>query len=135
VALDSKVRSIVRDSCGFDSSPGVIHALITYTDWWQPSTGSVIQTGAARRASNQHGDGIRTGLLDTLDQRSELCRRMTFLEPRERRVLFLWYVRQLGVDEIAHELGISRRQCFRRRSAAIQAILDAGPRTAVDAVA
>lgn len=109
----------------FASEPEVIWGLITYTDWWQPFTGSVIAVGAARR-SKTATDGIPAGLLGTLDRRAELCRRMMSISDRDRRLLFLWYVRQLPVDEIAREIGLSRRQCFRRRSHALSAIVEDG---------
>jgi len=99
----------------------LIATLIRYTDPWQPATSSFYQVGAARRGPSQT-DGIRPGLLETLDDRTELCRRMAELSERERRVLFLWYVRQLSAQEIAKELRISRRQCFRIRSAALRAL-------------
>jgi hypothetical protein len=101
----------------------VVRALLTYTDWWQPATASVIPVGGARR-DNGHGDGIRPGLLDTLDERSELCRRMSFLDDRERLVLFLWYVKQLEVRDIARAAHVSRRQCFRIRARAIRSLVD-----------
>jgi DNA-directed RNA polymerase specialized sigma24 family protein len=104
---------------------GVITALLRYTDWWQPGTTSVIQVGAARR-SGSISDGIPLGLLGTLDERTELCRRMQQVSEAERRVLVLWYVRQLAVEEIARELRISRRQCFRRRASAIRKIVELG---------
>jgi DNA-directed RNA polymerase specialized sigma subunit len=107
----------------FASTDDVIRALLTYTDWWQPSTGSILQVGNARRDANA-GDGLRSGLLDTIDGRSELCRRMTFISGRERHVLFLWYVRQLPAHEIARELRMSRRQCFRLRSKAVHGLTD-----------
>jgi DNA-directed RNA polymerase specialized sigma subunit len=107
----------------FASTDEVIRALLTYTDWWQPSTGSILQVGNARRDANA-GDGLRPGLVETLEGRTELCRRMEFLAERERHVLFLWYVRQLAAHEIARELRISRRQCFRLRSRAVQALTD-----------
>ena len=44
---------------------------------------------------------------------------------RDRRLLYLWYLRQLPAHEIARELRISRRQCFRRRATAIRAIVEA----------
>jgi DNA-directed RNA polymerase specialized sigma subunit len=103
----------------------VIRGLITYTDWWQPVTSSVFEVGAARRRSGD-GDGIRPGLLDTLDERSELIRRMSLLSDRERRVLFLWYLRQLEVADIAREVRVSRRTCFRIRAQAIRRLVDAG---------
>jgi len=71
-------------------------------------------------------EGIRPGLLEHLDERSELCKRMQRLTDRDRRLLFLWYLEQRAVDEIGKELKISRRQCFRRRREAIQAIIEAG---------
>lgn len=107
----------------FASTDDVIRALLTYTDWWQPSTGSILQVGNARRDANA-GDGLRSGLVETIDGRTELCRRMELLTERERHVLFLWYVRQLAAHDIARELRISRRQCFRLRSKAVDQLTD-----------
>lgn len=109
----------------FAHPAAVIMALLRYTDWWQPGTASVIQVGAARRSSS-FSDGIPEGLLGTLDERTELSRRMQQVSDAERSVLFLWYVRQLAVDEIGRELRISRRQCFRRRASAIRKIVELG---------
>lgn len=103
----------------------MIFGLITYTDWWQPITASMIQVGPARRARG-FSDGIPPGLLGTLDKRSELCRRMQHVPERDRLLLFLWYVRQLPVEDIARAVGISRRQCFRRRAEAIRTIVKLG---------
>ena len=106
-----------------ESPDTVIRALVTYTDWWQPVTGSIVRTG---RRDGQAGDGIHPGLLGSLDVRDELCRRMLLLEDRDRELLYLWYVRQLEALEIAKLLRISRRQCFRRRAAAIRVLADGG---------
>lgn len=106
-----------------DTHDAVVRALITYTDWWQPTTASILQVG--RRRVGEH-DGIHPGLLDTLDLRGELCRRMQLVDDRDRRLLYLWYVRQDPVEDIARDLRISRRQCFRRRAAAIRTIVDDG---------
>jgi DNA-directed RNA polymerase specialized sigma subunit len=103
----------------------VVRALLTFTDWWQPVTASVYQVGSARRNSS-HSDGIPAGLLSTLDLRTELCLRMSQLPDRDRRLLFLWYVKQLAVEDIAKDLGISRRQCFRRRANAIREVVKMG---------
>jgi hypothetical protein len=107
------------------SSDEVIRGLVTYTDWWQPATSSVLQVGPARRLQG-YTDGIPAGLLGSLDERAELCRRMQHIADRDRLLLFLWYVRQLPVDEIVPIAKISRRQCFRRRAAAIRAIVKLG---------
>jgi hypothetical protein len=109
----------------FATPESVIRGLVTYTDWWQPSTASVFPVGSARRAQG-YTDGIPTGLLGTLDERSELSARMQLVAPRDRLLLFLWYVRQLPVDEIAPIVRLSRRQCFRRRAAAIREIVKLG---------
>jgi DNA-directed RNA polymerase specialized sigma subunit len=107
------------------SSPKqVVWALITYTDWWQPNTASVYQVG--NRRETFASDGIRDGLLDTLSERDELCRRMQQVAERDRVLLFLWYLRQLPAHEIARELRISRRQCFRRRAAVIRRLVELG---------
>ena len=102
----------------------VVWALITYTDWWQPNTSSVYHVGKLR--GSFVSDGIRGGLLDTLPEREELCRRMQRIAERDRLLLFLWYLRELPAIDIARELRISRRQCFRRRAAVIRRIVDLG---------
>lgn len=110
----------------------VIWALLTYTDWWQPSTTSVYQVSRRRRID---GDGIHPGLLDGLPVRDELCRRMQELSDRDRQVLYLWYLQQLAVDDIASELHISRRQCFRRRASAVARLVELGQPADADRVA
>jgi DNA-directed RNA polymerase specialized sigma24 family protein len=106
-----------------DSPAGVIRCLVTYADWWQTRSTSVLRLGAGGRSSG-HRDGMRAGFIESLDERMELCRRVAQLPERDRRILFLWYVDQLPADDIAEDVGISRRQCFRVRSKAIRAIVD-----------
>jgi DNA-directed RNA polymerase specialized sigma24 family protein len=101
----------------------VIRCLITYTDWWQPDTTSVLQVAVSRSQSHE---GFRAGLIDTLDERAEICRRMEHLTDRDRHLLFLWYVEQRPTEEIARLLGISRRQCFRRKARAIRTLVQLG---------
>ena len=101
----------------------VVRALLTYTDWWQPHTASIYRVG---KRGGYAADGIRSGLLDTMSIRDELCRRMQEVPERDRRLLYLWYLKQLDAHEIARELRISRRQCFRRRSAAVHLLVDLG---------
>jgi DNA-directed RNA polymerase specialized sigma subunit len=108
-----------------DSREQVIRCLVTYADWWQPATSSVLKVAQARPDKN-FGDGLRAGLLDTLEERSELCRRTALLSKDNRQLLFLWYVKQLHVDDIAGTLGISRRHCFRRKNQAIKRLIELG---------
>lgn len=109
----------------FASSAEVVRALVTYTDWWQPATASILQVGAARRSS-AFSDGVSIGLLERLDERAELRHRMQLLDESDRRLLYLWYVEQLPATQIAQMVGISRRHCFRRRAAAILSIVKSG---------
>jgi hypothetical protein len=102
----------------------VIWALLTYTDWWQPNTASIYQVGGRR--GSYASDGIRAGLLDTMSVRDELCRRMVDLDDRSRELLYLWYLKQLPANEIARELKIGRRHCFRLRAEAVRRIVDLG---------
>jgi DNA-directed RNA polymerase specialized sigma24 family protein len=109
----------------FLSDPhAVTRCLVTYPDCLQPSTGSVLSFSGLKR--KDRGDGLRAELTNGLELRVELNRRMQLLEERDRQLLFLWYVRHLHVDEIADQLGLSRRQCFRRRASAIRTIVEAG---------
>ncbi len=108
----------------------IVRCLVSYVDWWQPSSASTLQIVAVRRrreiAEGIRPDGFRAGLLESLDERTELRWRMQFLADRDRQLLFLWYVAQLPVEDIATTFGLSRRQCFRRKAGAIKTLVDAG---------
>lgn len=125
MALSSTVTSTLHDSVSFPETADVIRGLVRFTDWWQPQTGSILQVAGARRAAG-FGDGIADGLLDTLDERAELAYRVRErLDDTDRTLLYLWYVRELPVHEITKQVHVSRRTCFRRRSAAVRALVDA----------
>jgi hypothetical protein len=113
----------VATSLLLDTPESVIRCLITYTDWYQPSTTSILLVGNARRGSGI-SDGFRPGLLDTLDERTELCRRAVHLTQLERAVLFLWYVKQLSASEISRDIGVSRRHAFRLRARAVRKLVE-----------
>lgn len=114
----------VREHELLSSPDAVARCLVTFPDCLQPSTGSVLSFSGVKRKDK--GDGLRAELTNLLEVRVELRRRMQLLEERDRELLFLWYVRPLHVDDIANELGISRRQCFRRRVNALRAVVAAG---------
>ena len=98
MALSSTVTSTLHDSVSFPETADVIRALVRFTDWWQPQTGSILQVAGARRAAG-FGDGIADGLLDTLDERAELAYRVRErLDDTDRTLLYLWYVRELPVQ-------------------------------------
>ena len=120
----ASVTGFPEEDVSFPETADVIRALVRFTDWWQPQTGSILQVGGARRGGG-FGDGIAEGLLDTIDERTELSRRVRErLDDLDRQVLYLWYVRELPVREIAQQVRASRRTCFRRRSAAVLALID-----------
>jgi DNA-directed RNA polymerase specialized sigma subunit len=87
----------------------------------------------SRRTSDS--DGLHPGVLETLDERTELRRRVHLMEERDRHVLFLWYVRQLPLKQIARELGVSGRQCQRLRAKAVKTVVELGQQDSEEAVA
>jgi DNA-directed RNA polymerase specialized sigma24 family protein len=121
--MSTLVLSVSSPPFRLQTPERVIRCLVTYTDWWQPETTSVLQVSASR---SQNNEGFRPGLIDTLDERAEICRRMDHLKDHDRHLLFLWYVEQRPTEEIARALGISRRQCFRRKSRAIRTLVHLG---------
>lgn len=108
-----------------DSTRDVIRCLVTYPDWWQPSSGSILLVGGARRDKNLR-DGLNPGVVETLEERAELSKRMQLISAADRQLLFLWYVEQLHVDDVSRTLGISRRQCFRRKAKSLKTIIELG---------
>src|SRR2546425_9675946 len=77
------------ERCVFPTVREVVRALVLYTDWWQPETASVLQVGRRRGGFD---DGVRDAHLDSVGVRAELGRRVRRLEPRDRMILFLWYL-------------------------------------------
>ncbi|MGH2791288.1 MAG: DUF1492 domain-containing protein [Actinomycetota bacterium] len=88
-----------------------------------------MKVGAARLDKNI-SDGLNPGVLETIDERAELCRRTARLEERERLALFLFYVKQLHIDDVADRLGVSRRHFFRVKADALRRITDVDQRSA-----
>jgi DNA-directed RNA polymerase specialized sigma subunit len=84
-----------------------------------------MKVGGARLDKNI-GDGLRSGVLETLEERVELCRRTALISDVDRQLLVGWYVQQLHLDDISALVGLSRRQCQRRRASAIKKIIDLG---------
>ena len=101
----------------------VVRALVTYTDWWQPPTTSILQAKSSRKGSEV---GIGAGLDERVEERVELCRRMAWLDDRGRRLLHLWYVAQRTPLEIAREVGVSRRHTHRLRAKYVRELVDLG---------
>lgn len=97
-------------------------ALKRYRDVFDPTTTSVILV-----SSNQFDPtrGVFRGLEGRLEEREELRRRMLErIAPRERKLLFLWYVADLRPAGVARALGISRMHCYRLRKVALDALSD-----------
>jgi RNA polymerase sigma-B factor len=68
-------------------------------------------------AADEHPHGGQS--LDTAEDRVFLSDAFRGLDDRERRILYLRYVRDLEPNQIARELGISRRQLSRNTQAAL----------------
>lgn len=105
-----------------DSPASVIRCLVTYSDAWQPLTASTLRTCVTAKRKGFPETVPRS--INTLDERTELCRRISLIDQRDRYLLFLWYVQQLSAADVAKSVGISRRQCFRRRANAIRRLVE-----------
>ena len=100
----------------------LIRCLVTYTDWWQPATSSIMTPSPRDRAARTPRI-FRDGFVEHLDDRNELAWRLSFLDHADRKLLYLFYVAYLPIDEIAEQMGISARQCYRRRTRAIERLI------------
>ena len=99
-------------------------ALTHYTDCVQPRTGSV--TDLSRGGSAGFGPPLHPALLDDLDERAELRRRMAWLASEEAVVLFRWYVEGAKPEVIAQGLGRSLRHVYRRRNSGVATLVALG---------
>lgn len=80
---------------------------------------------ARQGAWDPHAEPFGRGFLTGLDERSELARLLDALDPRERRLLVLWFVEGYPVSAIARALGISRVHCYRLKDRALRQMLEA----------
>ncbi len=95
-------------------------------DWYQPATTtSFLRIGSHHRTFSQE-EPFGPGFIDAVDESMELRRRLQCLDPRDREILVLWHVLGLPPGEVARRVGISRRHCFRRRTAAIEEVVKLG---------
>jgi hypothetical protein len=102
----------------------VEHALRHYTDYFQPRTGSVTSLGGGKVSGVGHP--IHPALLESLEERTELCRRMAWLDREEAVILVRWYVEGAKPCVIAEGLGRSLRHVYRRRYSGVSTLVALG---------
>ena len=78
-----------------------------------------LDAGAAQAVELQPGD-IEGASFDATDDRLFLSEAFRGLDERERRIMYLRYIRDVEPDAIAAELGISRRQVARNTEEALR---------------
>lgn len=126
--------SIERDESAralFPTPGHLVHALLRLRDCYDPNTVSVMLVGAGEK--DPHGEPFRPGFISHFDERAALQERLFRLEPRERLLVWLWYVEGRPVTQIARALHISRVHCYRLKRTALQTLLDeTTPRTNVE---
>lgn len=76
---------------------------------------------AAKTAGSDH-PGFR--FIGHMEEHDELTRRLRRLNERDRLLLFLWYVEEWPVSEIAERLQISRVHCYRVRDRALDRLTE-----------
>jgi DNA-directed RNA polymerase specialized sigma24 family protein len=109
-----------------ETTMAVERALRRYTDPFQPKTSSVTTLGG--RPGSFQASPFHPGLLDDLDERAELRRRMAWLPDEEAIVLVRWYVEGARPEVIAEALGCSVRHVYRRRATGLAAVVEMGCR-------
>jgi RNA polymerase sigma-B factor len=82
-----------------------------------------LDAGAAQTVELQPGD-IEGQSVDATDDRLFLSEAFRGLDERERRIMYLRYIRDVEPDAIAAELGISRRQVARNTEEALRKLRD-----------
>jgi hypothetical protein len=106
-----------------DTFATVERALARYTDAFQPRTSSV--SSLSRGSGGDHFP-FHPSLLDGMDDRAELRRRMQWLDAEECLILVRWYVEGARPEVIAGALRRSVRHVYRRRVSAIERIVALG---------
>jgi len=103
----------------------IVRALIRLGDTVDPRSGSILFLGGTRGSA---GEPFHPAFLNLFEERVELVRRLSVLAPRERLLLFLWYVEGWPVERIAERLAISRVHCYRLRAKSLSVLAVDQPR-------
>ena len=106
----------------FESVGQIVRALKAFRDYYDPKSSSVLYF--SKKTTDVDADPFRRGFLDSVDLRSELLRRLSALDERERAVLMLWYVLDRPVRAVCETLSLSRSHCYRLRDAALAQMVD-----------
>lgn len=106
----------------FETVAAVVRALKTFRDFYHPKSSSILLV--SNESPDPDADPFRRGFLASLEERTELLKRLAALDERERAVVMLWYVADLPVREICAKLSLSRSHCYRIRNKALQAMAE-----------
>lgn len=94
-----------------------------YRDVFDPKTTSLLLV--SRQGFDPSQGPFRAGFISRLEERDELRRRMADrLAPRERKLLFLWYVVELRPSDVARRIHVSRVHCYRLCKDALSTLCD-----------
>jgi DNA-directed RNA polymerase specialized sigma24 family protein len=107
-----------------DCFSSVERALTRYTDPLQPRSGSVSVVPSTKPSGDRFP--FHPALLDGLEERTELRRRMAWLGAEEATVLVRWYIEGARPEKIAGDLGRSVRHVYRYRVAGIERLVSLG---------
>ena len=107
----------------FETVGQVVRALKSFREYYHPKASGILTISG--RNADVDADPFRRGFLDSLDLRTELLRRLSTLDERERSVVMLWYVMDRPVAEVCEQLSVSRSHCYRLRDRALANMVDA----------
>lgn len=114
----------------FQNRSHIVRALGRLEEGQGPNTTSLV--AADRLQRDPSADPFYPGFLSGLERREELIRLLRGLDERSQRLLFLWFVGERPVTEIAAALGISRVHCYRLRDKALDQMIEASRGTEQD---
>ena len=90
----------------------------TLQGFLEPSCSHESTVAPTRRGSSRATSATPASIFK-IEERSAVSRRFRSLAPRERLVLFRSFVQEVPAAEIASELGISTRYCYKLRNRAL----------------
>ena len=103
----------------------VISGLKTLNDCYCLKSKSIV-CASHDSPDSKYREPFYRGFLSEADKRFELVKRLNKLDDREKTILLLFYAFSMPVDNIAKEVGVSWRHCYRIKKKAIESIIDMG---------
>ncbi len=101
----------------------IIKLLQILNDYYHIRSNSIVTIGSSRKNFHQYSP-FRKGFLSSIDERTEIIKRLNRLEGRKKYILLRYYTFSKPISEISNQLKISQRHFYRLKKDALNQLTE-----------